>query len=535
MKKKFLSLLLALITSFGTMFAAVSINGLWYNLDEENGTAEIWKPVNNTYYGDLDIPASVTYNDKEYVVNSIGGSAFAWCSGGPTNVTIPNTVKRIGESAFSWCTDLTSISIPNSVTYIGKNAFNSCTNLTSITLPSSIDTIHEHTFDYCTNLVSVLIPNSVKCIGDNAFDDCQKLVSINIPNSVKSIGAHAFDGCNLLESIIIPDSVISIGKGAFNYCRNLTSVTIGKSVTDIGVFAFYDSGITSVEWKAIACNNFIMDDVLCSIFENTVQSFTFGDEVEIIPALLCEGMNQLTSITLPVSVTSIGERAFENCSNLVGDLVIPDNVVTIGTEAFSKCTNLSSVTIGKKVRTVGDYAFLSCLNLKSVNISDLSAWCTIKFGNSEANPLAGKLYLNGVLVTDLLIPNDVTCIENYVFRSCSLKSLKISENVTSIGEGAFWGCSGLTFITCEALNPPTLGSSVFYEVNKSIPLYVPAESITAYKTADQWKDFLNILPGPQGMEEIVENSSQDGKFIHDGQIFILRGEKIYSITGQEVK
>ena len=69
-----------------------------------------------------------------------------------------------------------------------------------------------------------------------------------------------------------------------------------------------------------------------------------------------------------------------------------------------------------------------------------------------------------------------------------------------------------------------------------VPLYVPAESLNAYKSANEWKDFYNILPiGSQGIEEIVENSSQDGKFIHDGQIYILRGEKVYTLQGQEVK
>ena len=131
----------------------------------------------------------------------------------------------------------------------------------------------------------------------------------------------------------------------------------------------------------------------------------------------------------------------------------------------------------------------------------------------------------------------VTSIGNNAFRACSgLTSVTIPNSVTSIGDRAFYECSGLTSITCEAVSPPILGSDVFNGVNKYIPLYVPAESLNAYKSADKWKDFYNILPiGSQGIEEIVANSSQDDKILRDGQIFILRGEKVYTLQGQEVK
>ena len=201
------------------------------------------------------------------------------------------------------------------------------------------------------------------------------------------------------------------------------------------------------------------------------------------------------------SVTSIGSYAFIGCSGLTS-VTIPSSVTSIGWGAFQYCSGLISVTIPNNVTSIGDRAFFNCTGLTSVTI-----------------------------------PNSVTSIGESAFKYCtSLASVTIGDSVETIGYCAFWGCSALTSITCEALNPPTLGYSVFDEVNKSIPLYVPEESITAYKTADQWKDFYNILPiGSQGMEEIVENSSQEGKFIYDGQIFILRGEKVYTLDGQLVR
>ena len=114
----------------------------------------------------------------------------------------------------------------------------------------------------------------------------------------------------------------------------------------------------------------------------------------------------------------------------------------------------------------------------------------------------------------------------------------VTYSVTSIGEKAFEYCSGLTSITCEAITPPTLGSvwGVFSNVNKSIPLYVPAGSVSAYKSADQWKDFTNILPiSQQGLEDVQGNNVQCTKIVHNGQIFILRGEHVYDTEGKMVR
>ena len=158
------------------------------------------------------------------------------------------------------------------------------------------------------------------------------------------------------------------------------------------------------------------------------------------------------------SVTSIGQCAFYGCSGLTS-VTIPNSVTSIGNYAFSNCSGLTSVTIPNSVTSIGDYAFAGCSGLTSVTIG-----------------------------------NSVTSIGDYAFAACSgLTSVTIPNSVTSIGYWAFGGCSGLSSITCEAITPPTLSSYVFYDVNKSIPLYVPAESVEAYQTADVWKDFTNII------------------------------------------
>ena len=152
------------------------------------------------------------------------------------------------------------------------------------------------------------------------------------------------------------------------------------------------------------------------------------------------------------SVTSIGSDAFYECSGLTS-VTIPNSVTTIGIAAFSCCSGLTSVTIPNSVTSIGYEAFYNCRGLTKVEISDIAAWCNISFGNDVANPLyyAEHLYLNGKEVTNLVIPNSVTSIGDYAFSGCSgLTSLTIPNSVTSIGVDAFRYCSNLELVRLDA-------------------------------------------------------------------------------------
>ena len=369
--------------------------------------------------------------------------------------------------------------------------------------------------------------------------------------SVTSIGDYAFRGCSGLTSVTIGNRVTSIGEEAFYGCTGLTSVTIGNSVTSIGEEAF-------------------------------------------------RGCSGLTSVTIPNSVTSIGDDAFILCSGLTS-VTIGNRVTSIGEDAFYGCTGLTSVTIPNSVTSIGSGAFSGCSSLTSVYITDLAAWCGISAGeyiegkNFYTSSFGGlyNLYLNEKLITNLIVSNNITSIGNGAFSWCNIKSSVVVPGwCQSIGDGAFYNCDSLAtiviqkgcqsignvaFASCDNITsitfPSTLtnigafaftngtietvynyavtpqdmssysGKEMYYRgILATATLYVPQQSINAYKSAYFWKYFGNILPvqtpEPQAIENISDDDSfnaSEGKILKDGQIFILRGGKVYTLDGQLVR
>ena len=276
---------------------------------------------------------------------------------------------------------------------------------------------------------------SVISIGEYAFASCSSLTSATIPNSVTEIGSGAFRECSSLTSITIPNNVTSIGSFAFYNCSNLTSVTIGNSVTSIGDYAFYEcSGLTSVHITDLAA--------WCKL-----EFYAYSNPLLYAHHLFMDG-KEITNLIIPSSVTLIGSRAFNGCSNLTS-VTIPNNVTAIGAAAFEGCSGLTSVTIPNSVTSIWESAFYNCSSLTSVHITDLEAWCNINFENEFSNPLyfANHLFMDGKEITDLIIPNNVSSIGNYAFSGCSdLTSVTIHNKVTTIGTAAFQRCSNLTSV-----------------------------------------------------------------------------------------
>ena len=180
-------------------------------------------------------------------------------------------------------------------------------------------------------------------------------------------------------------------------------------------------------------------------YDNTNEIFNDYKGNVVIP-------DEVTYMNRTRKVTSIGSYAFYKRSGLTS-VTIPNSVTSIGESAFEDCTGLTSVTIGNNVKSIERSAFKGCNKLEKVIVSDIAAWCSIKFDmeNYDSNPLyyAKHLYSDeNIEIKDLRIPNSVTSIGNYAFYYCSgLTSVAIPNSVTSIGHCAFYYCSGLTSVT----------------------------------------------------------------------------------------
>lgn len=458
--------------------------------------------IDKSTSGDIIIPSTVKnpINQTDYAVKSIGIYAFYNCKN-LTSIEVPNSVISIGESAFEKCSGITSMTIPNSVTSIGQHAFYWCSDLSNIDIPNSITSIDNNVFAYCKSLTSVKIPNSVTSLGNYVFQGCAGLTSIIIPNSVTSVGNGLFCDCSSLYSVQIPETITSIGNSFFSGCSKLTSFNISNSIKSIGDYAFSD----------------------CTSLNN----ITIGNSVSSIGENAFKGCNNISTITLNCSEIDAWFKGITS----IKEIVFGNNVKSIGSNAFNGCKGLAKVSISNSITSIGSSAFSYCNSLTSVEISGLETWCSIKFSNCYSNPLtlAHHLYQNGEEIINLTIPNTVTSIGDYAFYGCNpLTSVKLSNSVTTIGENAFFNCNQLssliipssvksigdyafsqcpllTLITVESQIPIKISNNVFTSPQNAI-LYVPIGSKDAYKEANCWKDF----------KEIVEYGDD--------------GEKYYSLT-----
>ena len=452
----------------GNTFTVTSIEGFGWCLNIKSITIpnSVTSIGRYAFSGQEDL-TSITIPNS---VTSIEKGAFE--ASGLTSITIPNSVTTIGDSAFDGC-PLKSVSIPSSVKSIGKNAFAYCDSITDITLECDID-ISDADLHIIKDGIkyAVVDKESVKVTPDLKYVDykianpyggyskefrlentCPKGETIIIQETitaghtftVTSIADSAFQGCSYIESVTIPNTVTSIGEKAFSNCERLAFITIPSSVTKIGNDAFsniynvaYNGTATGSPWGALVVNGYTEGYVLYSDKTKThlIKCSTLAKEV-----------------TIPNSVTNIGEYAFYGCTGLTS-LIITNSVKSIGNYAFGSCRGLTSVTIGNSVTSIGNSVFSNCSKLTSVTIPN------------SVTSIGESAFIECSSLSTITIPNSVTSIGEYAFAGCGeLTSITIPSSVTSIGKYAFYYCSGLTSITIPN-SVTNIGDGAFAECEK---------------------------------------------------------------------
>ena len=506
---------------------------------------------------------------KNSVCESIGNSAFYGCSN-LTSITIPEGVTSIGNSAFYDCVSLTSIIIPKNVTFIGRSAFEGCTALTEVNfnamncnnfssdnyifhnagingegvtanIGSNVTKIPNYMFysynnytTYLGKLVSVNFAQNSVCesIGASAFRNCSGLTSITIPDNVTSIGRYAFSGCSGLTDIIIPESATSIGDFTFSGCSSLESITLPfvggsiKTADDTYQYPFgYIFGTSSFTGGVATQQNYYGSNISSTTYDtyyipSSLKKVTITGGNILYGAF--ENCGNLTSITIPESVTSIGERAFYNCSGLT-NITIPESVTSIGGSAFYNCSNLANITIPDSVASIGGAAFSGC---SALQYNEYENACYL--GN-EINPYVVIVDVKDTSLTDytinqntkfiydsafsgcnnmtsITIPNGVTSIGSGAFSRCdSLISIAIPESVTRIGNSAFYGCSSLESITIPD-GVTSIGSSAFYYCDSLTSITIPDSVTSIGGSAFERCSSLTSITIPNGVTSIGEDA-----------------------------
>ena len=274
--------------------------------------------IGNSAFANTYSLTSITIPDN---VVTFGNEVFR--NSGVSDVTLGNGINSIGSNTFNYCTNLTTVTLGNGITSIGEQAFMWCENLTSINIPATLTSLAKNAFAYCESLTSIELPSTLTSIAEQAFISCASLPSVIIPEGITRIEASTFRGCSSMIYVEIPESVTYIGTGAFAECTSMTYAVIPSNVNYIGYSAFADcSNLVSLTFNATDCIDFNMVEMVGWIaypFVNCpIGEVVFGENVEKIPAYFLSdaSVENLTYFTIPSSVESIGQHAFDSCYNL---------------------------------------------------------------------------------------------------------------------------------------------------------------------------------------------------------------------------
>ena len=512
------------------------------------------KEIRQHTFGGCDSLKTVTIPNN---VEAIGDYAFTACRDLQT-VTMSNNVKTIGMEAFCDCKNLESITWSTSLESIGSYAFVRCEKLNGVTLPATLKSIEAEAFWGCVGLTSIAIPDAVEELGRHTFTFCSGLQNVTIGNNVPAINQYTFYGCSNLEEVIGGDHIAFIDSFAFYNCENLSSITLSPELKHIGYAAFaycatinpltVPDGVKVIEdhafyniknvlyhgeaegspWGAFAVNGTTDGYLIFSDETKTVvvhcDAYAEGaivvpDGVKVIEDYAFRNCTNITSVSLPNTLDSIGYAAFLNCTKLesvdfgnhlkfietgafsnclsLKEVALPASLRRINSIAFRYDTALTSVSLQEGIEIIGAEAFLGCTKLSSFNLPESVNWIdnlalyqtgiTTPVRNTKIFALMPSSYEGAYE-----IPDGTEWIATAAFYNCKkLTEISLPNSLDYIYASAFDDCSGLRNINCSN-KVPWLGEDVFYNVDPTdVALHVP-DSITAinYRKAEQWQNFI---------------------------------------------
>ena len=402
----------------------------------------------------------------------------------------------------------------------------------------TVSTSGEATITYCaiSKSGSVTIPDTlggypVTSIGARAFANCKNITRISIPSSVKSIGERAFYNCQNVTYIYIPSSVTSIGDSAFTRCNSLDRIAVSNDNTEFSEL-FTVKGLYNKNGTKL----------LRHVGSVLLGKITLPSSVTSIGNCAFEERYDITEITIPNSVTNIGDSAFYNCTGLKS-VTIGNKVMDIGKDAFFSCSELSNISLPNGVKSIGAGAFYNCTKLVSIAIpntvtslgngvfSGCSGLADITIG-SGIKSIASTTFYNCSSLKNITIPNGVTSIEPSAFQDCkNLTSITLPSSINEIGAWAFKNCSKLSNVyysgTQEIWKTILIGEENNY-LTKAVNHYIPSNGTQTTVSNDKKIFTVNLVDFETGKFVIIA-LYDNGKFV-EMQCAIHKGEEITFTT-----
>lgn len=446
---------------------------------------------------------SMTAGDKDNVLKSLIDHTI-------TSIDIPQGTNEIRQYTFKNISSLTSVTIPDSVTKIGMEAFYGCTGLTGeLVIPDYVTEIGGGAFNTCSSLTSVVIGSGVTSLGVNVLKNCTSLTSITCMSETPPVLEHLqqyyeqFDNTNDCPIYVPADSVDTYKSAWSNYASrivgfdNSDALTITYSdgtVETVNCMDLTTSGVlssadipsqlkTSDTTGAVVNVGRCVNSVASNAFTNTyVKSITF-DAVETISASAFNGCNRLQTVVLPYTTLSIGNSAFNGIYTLYEITCYATTPPTLGSNVFSFSVNYCPA-IYVPAESVEAYK------------TAWSAYASYIYPIGSDEPIFNRVITNSTALQykPVNIPDGVTKIGTNKFAYCTYMSeVVIPSSVTEIGYGAFSGCTGLSTLYCLSMSPPALPPNAFADAAQGVTIYVPASSVSAYRTATNWSVYANRI------------------------------------------
>ena len=447
-----------------------------------------------------------------FVAEAPGQVTLTYDEGGALETSITITIGESSEEEpYDYLSDFEySVDINKRVTITGYNGTRSNLIIPREIKGYSVTSIDNDAFRGCTSLTSITIPNSVTSIGFSAFFGCSNLSKIVIPDSVTDIGYDAFDDTSWYNNQ--PNGVIYAGQVVYKYKGEMpenTAIILNEGTKIINGYVFRDC----MNLTSITIPNSVTE-IGISTFENctNLEYMTMPNSVTSIGSSAFYGCSSLTSINIPGGVTRIWSDAFEGCSSLTS-INISDGVTEIDSDAFKGCSSLTSITIPDSVTSIGYDAFRCCSSLKNINIpnSVTSIGDSAFYGCSSltsinipdgVTSIGNWTFEDCSSLTSITIPDSVTSIDNDAFRGCtSLTSITIPNSVTSIGDGAFRCCSSLTSINIPD-GVTSIGSSAFEGCSSLTSINIPDGVTSIGSNAFEGCSSLTSINIPDGVTSI---------------------------------